>query len=127
MANAGRDGEGRYQQHWISSDPGAATGIGASFYDIYQDPQEHNPHLVPLIHTLGQFKMMRARHELMKEQFPDKPHGRGVPLTGLSNARPETLAISERLESNFSELPFTVQDFLSREPTFQMMEFDWGN
>ncbi|MFC3616221.1 sulfatase-like hydrolase/transferase [Lutimaribacter marinistellae] len=119
--------KGRYKQHWISSDPGAATGIGASFFDLYQDPQEHNPHLVPLIHTLGQFKMMRARHELMKEQFPDKPNARGLPLTGLSNARPETLGISEKLERNFSQLPFSVQDFLAKEPTFEMMEFDWGN
>jgi len=119
--------KGRYKQHWISSDPGAATGIGASFYDLYQDPREENPHLVPLIHTLGQFKMMRTRHELLKKQFPDKPKARGIPLTGLSNARPETLAIIDRLERNLGGLPVTVQEFVQTEPSFQMLEFDWGN
>ncbi|NNE20109.1 MAG: sulfatase-like hydrolase/transferase, partial [Myxococcales bacterium] len=35
--------KGRYKQHWISSDPGAASGIGATFYDLYTDPREDNP------------------------------------------------------------------------------------
>ncbi len=119
--------KGRYKQHWLSDDPGAASGIGASFYDLYQDPREENPQLVPLIHTLGQFKMMRTRHELLKTQFPDKPKARGIPLTGLSNARPETLAIIDRLERNLQGLPVTVQEFVETEPSFQMMDFDWGN
>lgn len=119
--------KGRYKQHWISADPGAASGIGASYYDLYQDPHEESPHLVPLIHTLGQFKMMRMRHELLKEQYPDKPNARGIPLTGLSNARPETLAIADRLERNLQGLPVTVQEFIQRQPSFEMMDFDWGD
>lgn len=118
--------KGRYKQHWISSDPGAKSGIGASFYDLYQDPREASPHLVPLIHTLGQFSRMRMRHELMKEQYPDKPNARGIPLTGLSNARPETLAISEMVERNLNSLPFSVQDFLQHEPPAILRDFDWG-
>ena len=118
--------KGRYKQHWISSDPGAKSGIGASFYDLYQDPKEENPHLVPLIHTLGQFAMMRMRHELMKKQFPDKPNARGVPLTGLANARPETLAIVDRIQRSLSGLPMSVQEFLQEDPPFEMPDFDWG-
>ncbi len=118
--------KGRYKQHWISDDPGAATGIGASFYDLYQDPHEHNPHLVPLIHTQGQFKMMRARHELMKERYPDKDNAKGIPLTGLSNARPETIAIGERIKENIKQLPFSMQDFLEYETPEEFRDYDWG-
>lgn len=118
--------KGRYKQHWISADPGVASGIGASFYDLYQDPREENPHLVPLIHTLGQFKMMRARHELLKGKFPDKPIARGIPLTGLSNARPETLAIEDRVKRNLQGLPITVQEFLEHELPVDLRDFDWG-
>ena len=119
--------KGRYKQHWISSDAGAATGIGASFYDLYQDPHEKSPHLVPLIHTQGQFKRMRARHELMKNKFPDKPSGKGIPLTGLSNARPETLAIEERVRTNIKNLPVSVQEYLEYEPPVELLDYDWGN
>ncbi|MEM7224543.1 MAG: sulfatase-like hydrolase/transferase, partial [Pseudomonadota bacterium] len=118
--------KGRYKQHWISSDPGAKSGIGASFYDLYQDPREENPHLVPLIHTLGQFKVMRTRHELMKGKYPDKPNARGIPLTGLANARPETIAIGEMVKRNLEGLPFSVQEYLQHEPPNVLRDFDWG-
>ena len=42
---------------------------------------------------------MRARHELMKMKYPDVPNAKGIPYTGLSNARPETLAIAERVKA----------------------------
>lgn len=118
--------KGRYKQHWISSDPGAASGIGASFYDLYQDPHEKNPHLVPLIHTLGQFKRMRVRHELMKVKYPDKPNATSIPLTGLANARPETKAIADRVQRNLQELPFSLQEYLEHEPPEVLKDFDWG-
>ncbi len=119
--------KGRYKQHWISSDPGAKSGIGASFYDLYQDPAEKSPHLVPLIHTLGQFNTMRTRHELMKNQYPDKPNAKGIPLTGLSNARPETKAIAEMVRNNLKGLPFSVQQYLQNKPPAVLGDFDWGN
>lgn len=118
--------KGRYKQHWISSDPGAASGIGQSYYDLYQDPHEKNPHLVPLIHTQGQFARMRARHELMKNTYPDKPNAKGIPLTGLSNARPETKAIGEMVKRNIQELPFSIQEYLEHEPPEALRDFDWG-
>ena len=64
--------KGRYKRHWISGDPsGDASGIGQVYYDLYQDPREDNPQLVPLIHTQGQFNQMRARHMLMKKKYLD--------------------------------------------------------
>ena len=118
--------KGRYKQHWISTDPGAASGIGQSFYDLYQDPREENPHLVPLIHTSGQFNRMRARHELMKNTYPDKPNAKGIPLTGLSNARPETKAIEDMVRRNIEGMPFSIQEYLQHEPPAELRDFDWG-
>ena len=105
---------------------GAASGIGAAFYDLYQDPHEKNLHLVPLIHTQGQFLRMRARHELMKNKYPDKPNAKGIPLTGLSNARPETKAIRDMVRRNIEELPFSLQEYLQHEPPTELRDFDWG-
>jgi arylsulfatase len=118
--------KGRYKQHWISSDPGAASGIGATFYDLYTDPREHNPMLVPLIHTQGQFHRIRARHEAMKKKYPDKPNARGIPLTGLSNARPETKAIAEVVKRNLEAMPFDVEEYLEVELP-EKVDPDWGD
>lgn len=118
--------KGRYKRHWITNDPGAATGIGAAFYDLYQDPQEKSPHLVPLIHTQGQFHRMRARHELMKKKYPDKPNAKGIPLTGLSNARPETKGIGEMVKRNIQNMPFDVEEYLELEIPGSKIDADFG-
>ena len=119
--------KGRYKRHVISSDPGGATGIGADFYDLLQDPHEHNPHLVPLIHTQGQFTRMQYRHELMKEKYPDMPNGKGIPLTGISNARPETKEIGEMVERYLKLMPFDVKEYLEKENINLKQSGDWGN
>jgi arylsulfatase len=118
--------KGRYKRHWISSDPGGASGIGADFFDLYTDPREDNPMLVPLIHTQGQFDRMRARHELMKKKYPDMPNGKGIPLTGLSNARPETKAIGEMIKKNLKAMPFDVKDYIEMEMPWSDADPDWG-
>jgi arylsulfatase len=118
--------KGRYKQHWITSDPGAASGIGASFYDLYTDPREHNPMLVPLIHTQGQFDRMRVRHELMKEKYPDKPNAKGIPYTGLSNARPETRAIAEQVKRSMDNMPFDITEYIEFDIQWPTPDGDWG-
>ena len=107
--------KGRYKRHWISNDPGAASGVGAAFYDLYTDPREENPMLVPLIHTQGQFNRILARHELMKRRYPDHSNAHGIPLTGLANARPETIAIGERVRAYMDAMPFDVQVYIEFE------------
>jgi hypothetical protein len=47
------------------------------------EPREDNPHPAPLIHTQGQFKTTRVRHELIKKKYAGVPKGRGIPLTCL--------------------------------------------
>jgi len=119
--------KGRYKKHWIASDPGAASGVGADYYDLYTDPREANPMLVPLIHTQGQFHRMVARHELMKRKFPDVPNARGIPLTGLENARPETKRIHENVKRNMKEIPFKFDEEDFREVDLpDKVDADWG-
>jgi len=118
--------KGRFKRHWISSDPGGASGIGADFYDLYTDHRESNPVLVPLIHTQGQFDRMRARHELMKKKYPDVQNARGIPLTGLSNARPETKAIAENVKRTIDAMPFKLDDYLEMEMPWDQSDGDWG-
>jgi len=119
--------KGRYKRHIISSDEGGATGIGADFYDLYQDPREENPHLVPLIHTQGQFNRMVFRHELMKKKFPDSPNGKGIPLTGIANARPETLEIKDMVEKYMKVLPINYEDYINYDDPTLKSDGDWGH
>ena len=118
--------KGRYKRHWIGSGDVAASGMPEAYFDLYQDPHEKNPHLVPLIHTQGQFNRMRARHELFKKKYPDVPNAHGIPYTGLSNARPETKAIAERVKRDMENMPFDVEEYLSHEIPGNDKDGDWG-
>lgn len=104
--------KGRYKRHWIGLDEGAASGISQSYYDLYQDPHELNPQLVPMIHFQGQFTAMRERHEMFKKEYPDAENAHGIPYTGLSNARPETLEIVKRLKREKAAMPSSVQKYM---------------
>ena len=117
--------KGRYKRHWIGA--GGGAGIPLAYYDLYQDPHEKNPHLIPLIHTQGQFNRMVARHQLFKKKYPDKPNAKGIPYTGLSNARPETKAIGERIKSYAKKMPFNVKEYLEYNVPGSKEIGDWGN
>ena len=119
--------KGRYKRHMISSDAGGATGIGADFYDLYQDPREENPHLVPLIHTQGQFNRILFRHKLMKKEYPDKPNAKAIPLTGLANARPETKAIQSIVEKQMKLIPVDYEEYINFDAPEYKKTGDWGN
>ncbi len=118
--------KGRYKRHWIGAGDVAASGMPEAYFDLYQDPHEKNPQLVPLIHTQGQFNRMRARHELFKKKYPDKPNAHGIPYTGLSNARPETKAIAERVKRNMKNMPFDVKEYLKFDVPGSKSVGDWG-
>jgi arylsulfatase len=118
--------KGRYKRHWIGAGEVAASGMPEAYYDLYQDPREENPQLVPLIHTQGQFNRMVARHELFKKKYPDVPNAHGIPYTGLSNARPETKAIAERVKRNMKNMPFDVEEYLEFDVPGSDSVGDWG-
>ena len=117
--------KGRYKRHWMGASGGA--GIPLAYYDLYQDPHEKNPHLIPLIHTQGQFNRMVARHELFKKKYPDKPNAKGIPYTGLSNARPETRAIGERIKTYMKNMPFDIKEYLEHDIPGSDSVGDWGS
>ena len=50
--------------------------------------------------------------ELFIEAYPNKGNARGIPYTGLSNARPETLEIISRLEREKAMMPKGVQELM---------------
>ena len=106
--------KGNIKKHWISSDPGAASGLAAAFYDLLNDTREKNPMLVNMIHVTEAFVRMRARHELWKRRYPDSGRAHGPAFTGLSNARPETVALSEA-PVHLRDLPFDIFEFLEYE------------
>ena len=118
--------KGRYKRHWIGAGEVAATGTPEAYYDLYQDPHEKNPHLVPLIHTQGQFNRMVARHQLFKKKYPDKANAKGIPYTGLSNARPETKAIGERVKAYMEKMPFDIKEYLEHDLPGSDEVGDWG-
>ena len=118
--------KGRYKRHWIGAGEVAASGMPEAYYDLYQDPREENPQLVPLIHTQGQFNRMVARHYLFKKKYPDVDNAHGIPYTGLSNARPETRAIAERVKRNMKNIPFDLKEYLEFDIPGSDSVGDWG-
>ena len=105
--------KGRYKRHWIHE--GADTGTAAAFYDLITDPRESSPKLVPLIWQSGQWDRMLKRHLNWMEKYPNRPKARGIPFTGIDNARPETLAIGERLQELRGQVPFDPLEFVDFE------------
>ena len=106
--------KGNVKKHWVTSDEGAASGLGAAFYDLLTDTREKNPMMVNTFHLNEAFVRMRARHELWKRRYPDTGRAHGPAYTGLSNARPETVALSEA-PVEMRDLPFDIFEFLQYE------------
>jgi arylsulfatase len=69
---------------------------------------------------------MRTRHELFKRKYPDVPNGKGIPYTGLSNARPETKAIADRVRATVDSMPFDVEQYLKFDVPGSDAVGDWG-
>lgn len=59
------------------------------------------------------FKRMRARHELWKQKYPDRAHKHGPAYTGISNARPATIALSKP-PVDLMKLPFNPLEFIKQ-------------
>jgi arylsulfatase len=118
--------KGRYKRHWIGAGDVAASGMPEAYFDLYMDPREENPQLTPMIHTQGQFNQMLARHQLFKKRYPDVENGKGIPYTGLSNARPETKAIATRARAVADSMPFDLEEYLEFEIPGSDSDGDWG-
>ena len=109
--------KGAVKKHWISSDPGAKSGIGAAFYDLWNDPREMSPLLVNMLHNSTAFNRMRARHELWKKKYPDRKQAHGPAWTGIANATPEIKALAKP-PLDLKRLPFDPLEYLGHELPF---------
>ena len=112
--------KGRYKRVWIGDHPGL---VGSAFYDLYTDPREMFPKLVPLLHTSSAFNKMRKRHELWKAEYPDRKAASGVPFTGLQDPRPETAALAKP-PANLADLPFDPLQHIDYELPWDGLEPD---
>ncbi|CAN5509155.1 arylsulfatase [soil metagenome] len=100
--------KGRYKRLWAGDQPGLPH---AAFFDLFNDPREQSGNLVPMLPALGMFKIMKARHELWMQKYPNTPESRGWPLTGIENARAETQAAGH-MRVDASKLPFNPLEFI---------------
>ena len=114
--------KGRFKRHWVGDLPGLS---GASFYDLYNDPREEQPKMLPMFTTKGMFNVMRARHLALIEKYPHSAEARGFPFTGVANARPETIEAS-RPRFDQKDVPFDVQSILRRNPEWVGFERSWS-
>ncbi|MGH7198848.1 MAG: sulfatase-like hydrolase/transferase [Candidatus Omnitrophota bacterium] len=112
--------KGRYKRHWLGDKPGYPA---AGFFDLYTDPREANGKFVPMFPAKGMFSLMKARHELWMEKYPNTPEARDWPLTGIENARPETKAASQP-RVDVSKLPFDPTEHIKSLSGWEGAEFD---
>jgi len=73
--------------------------IGAPIFDLYKNPREDRPQdaIQYGVGFGGNFVAMLKRHFAMKQQYPDREPGRGLPYGGIENLRPETKALVQSM------------------------------
>ncbi len=114
--------KGRFKRRWTGELPGLS---GAAFYDLYNDPREVSPKMLPGFTTKPMFDIMRQRHELWAKKFPHQKHVRGMPLRGLENPRPAVKKAGE-FRINPEDLPFDPKEFLQSELPYDATMENWG-
>jgi hypothetical protein len=97
----------QYKRTWASGGT-SASGISASFYDLYNDPREQTPLLLQLLHFTEPFNRMRA---LLEKEISRSTGWCRTRLHRLSNARPETLALS-KAPVDLKTLPFDLREYI---------------
>jgi len=73
--------------------------IGAPIFNLYKNPREDRPQdaIQYGVGFGGNFVAMLKRHLMMKQQYPDREPGRGLPYGGIENLRPETKALVQSM------------------------------
>jgi arylsulfatase len=114
--------KGRYKRDWRNAVPGLS---GAEFYDLYNDPREVYPFMLPLFPVKTMFSIMKTRHLMMKKAYPDKGQARDFPFKNVVNARPETVKASKpRLDP--AKLPFDPREAIMQVPEWDNLDRNWG-
>ena len=115
--------KGRFKRHWVGELPGLS---GASFYDLYNDPREVMPKMLPGFTAKPMFDLMMARHNLWIKKYPHTAHVRGLPLHGLENPRPAVKKAGE-FRINPADLPFDPKDVLEYDIPYDPSMENWGS
>ena len=102
----------QYKIHWIQADPSQANSGLTSVIDLYNDHREVNPMVVQSFHMKEPFKRMKARHEAWIEKFPNREQKHGMAYTGISNARPATIELTNPPSELIKNLPFPPNEFI---------------
>ena len=111
--------KGRFKRVWVGELPGLS---GAAFYDLYNDPREVQPKMLPMFPTKGMFNMMRARHELWIKQYPNSSEAKDFPFKGLTDPRPDVKAASQP-RVNPKSLPFDPRKVLEMYHLWDLTDF----
>ena len=115
--------KGRFKRIWVGEEPGL---IGAAFYDLYNDPREVSPKMLPGFTTKGMFNAMKIRHELWTLKYPNNQMNRDFPFKNLVSPRPEVEAASKpRVDPK--DLPFDPREFIQFLNEFENTEQLWGS
>ena len=114
--------KGRFKRRWVGDKPGLS---GAAFFDLYNDPREVQGKMLPGFPAKGMFTIMKTRHLLWKQKFPDKGQNRDFPFRNIENARPETIeATKPRIPAD--KVPFDPREFIQNLPEWDNVDAEWG-
>ena len=115
--------KGRFKRRWEGEKPGLS---GAAFYDLYNDPREVQPKMLPGFPAKGMFTIMKVRHLFVgRSVYPDKGQNRDFPFKNIENARPETVAASKpRIPKD--RVPFDPREFIKNLPEWDNVDRYWG-
>ena len=68
--------------------------------------------MIQQFHVKSMFNRQRQRHEYWMKKYPNRPDAtRGPALTGIENARPETIQLNAP-PGKLDELPFDLMDII---------------
>ena len=71
------------------------------------------------------FNIMKTRHLLWKEEYPDQGQNRDFPLQNIEKARPETIEASKpRIPKD--KLLFDPREAIKRVPEWENLDSSWG-
>ena len=115
--------KGRFKRRWA----GAKKGLsGPEFYDLYNDPREVQGKLLPGFPAKGMFNMMKVRHQMMIEVYPNEGQARDFPFKGIENPRPAVKAASESRIAPDKKIPFDPREAIKRVPEWENLDPGWS-
>ena len=115
--------KGRFKRRWEGEKPGLS---GAAFYDLYNDPREVQPKMLPGFPAKGMFNIMKVRHLMMKKAFPDQGQARDFPFKNIENARPETIEASKPRIAPDTKIPFDPREAIMQVPEWENLDPSWS-